>query len=453
MVDGVKPLLPASLVNFGRSYAKPIIVLVALAALAVVGWIIVRSLRGRVQPKNPEDLYSQAIAAFEDKNYARAIKKFSAALKNSPDLLTQAKILTNRAESYSKLADTIEKDKLKNQGKALADFDGALGCAPIDSELLIKIYYGKAIILAQQGEHILAIGAFTYAELCKPKDDNFKAELFYKKGLSFFLRGFFQDAAAELRKADDCKSSDTHFCAENLFYLARADRSYNTLEGNQLALKSLGKAINFKPVDVNLSRSIYLERAAIHVEMGNNLQAIDDLTLALKCEPMSNDERVLILVKCGSLKYALGIKDKAQIDFRDAWELKPTDPNVQADLWRHAAMFNAEGGELVSALEALTAAVDCHPTQGLDQCLLERGRVLVGLNRLEDAMNDFSNGINAASNESTKALLYLAKGDTHFKGKDLPSARKDWEKAYECKFANETLRAEISGRFVRNGFV
>jgi len=178
MVDGVNPLMPVPLVNFGRTYAKPLIVLVALTALAAVGWIIARSLRGRVQPKDPEDLHSKGVIAFEATNYAQAIKKLTEALRNSPDMLVRGKILTSRAESYAKLPDTNEKDKLLNQTNALADFDAALECDPKDSELLIRIYYGKGSILAQQGEHIPAIGEYTNAELCKPKDNEFKSRAF-----------------------------------------------------------------------------------------------------------------------------------------------------------------------------------------------------------------------------------------------------------------------------------
>jgi tetratricopeptide (TPR) repeat protein len=185
---------------------------------------------------------------------------------------------------------------------------------------------------------------------------------------------------------------------------------------------------------------------------GNTLQAIDDLNQALACEAMSNDEHVQILVRRGSVKYAGGYKDQAQIDFSAAWELNPTDPNLQSELWRCAAKLKVDINDQSGALNALDEAIKCTPTQGLDMCLLERGRVLVRLDQLDDAILDFSNGIKIASNEETKALLYLARGDTHFKRDDLTPARQDWEKASECKFANELLRAEINGRFVRNGF-
>jgi tetratricopeptide (TPR) repeat protein len=169
--------------------------------------------------------------------------------------------LTSRAESYSKIADTTEKDKRENLTKALADFVEALQGEPKDSELLIRIYYGMGNILFQQGELAEALTAYTYAEGYKPTDTNFKAELLYKKGLSCFLRGFFRDAIEELKRQTIANLQISN-CALRLYSIL-PEHIELTIERKKTPKlwRALDKALKFKPVDVNLTRSIYLERA------------------------------------------------------------------------------------------------------------------------------------------------------------------------------------------------
>src|SRR4051812_45433364 len=117
MVTRVNPSLPA-VVNQSRSYAKPLVAMLALAALAYVLFQVAKSLIGRVQSmRDPGKLHREGSVDFNNKLYDEAIKKFTVALECNPDKNLRELILTDRAAAYI----------IKQQyDKAIEDLTGAL---------------------------------------------------------------------------------------------------------------------------------------------------------------------------------------------------------------------------------------------------------------------------------------------------------------------------------------
>lgn len=333
-VSRLNSMLPVAAFH-ARRYAIPVIVVLAIGALAAVSLYLIRSLIGRVWPPlTAEQLYDQGMEAFQTKDYSKAIELLKSAWRQTKDDLPfEAKILVPLAESYLKEADLQEVDssqKTKLLNEAFNHFDFAAGCKPLDQNLSLRIYVGKAAVYAQQNLHREAVTQYNSALTIPIPNHAYVASLQFQRGRCWFALKDWRQAIPDFTQALKCSSLKPNERAQNLLFRSTSYRLYRQPEK---ALEDVIAALKLNPDHTTLLGNIYFEKGMIHAQKNDHFDAIGAFSLALDCVPIDPLLRAEIVCERGFSAHHLRLAN-AQDDFKEAVSL---DPKLQAVIQKRLA--------------------------------------------------------------------------------------------------------------------
>ncbi len=126
---------------------------VLLAPLIV---IVLAGCRGNSARDHAHDAYEEGVKCAEEGQYEKAVDAFTRAAKDNPK---NYGIYVNRANAY---------DMLKQNDKALADYNFVIAEAPQDKRLA-EVYYNRGYMHQRRGEKAKAIVDYQQALRLDPK--------------------------------------------------------------------------------------------------------------------------------------------------------------------------------------------------------------------------------------------------------------------------------------------
>jgi tetratricopeptide (TPR) repeat protein len=163
------------------------------------------------------------------------------------------------------------------------------------------------------------------------------------------------------------------------------------------------------------------------------------------CTSLSQDARLpagarsMAMLKRGFGNFALGNMDAAQADFSEAIKLNPKNNFAHHEL----GLTLAKKGDPAGAIASLTEAINLDPSSAASR--FGRGQVYLSEDRLDDAIQDFTDAIKLGADKNTAftkdqavdrpeaarvmADYYAARGDAHYLGGNFKDAASDYDQA------------------------
>ncbi|GHT67615.1 hypothetical protein FACS189452_05680 [Bacteroidia bacterium] len=312
----------------------------------------------------PENkLYNEGIALAEQKNYAAAIEKFTAAIAIKADF----------AEAYYNRA--IAKNLNDDAESALEDLERA-----ITLQATANMYFLKGRISQNLDYHEEAMEAFTQALTL----NSALSDAYYYRAALHFAAGQYDDAIGDYTEC--IRVSPKYADAYN-------DRAscYRQMGQYDLAIEDYTQAININKT----THFLYTNRGSVYRMDKRYEEAIKDYDVALS---LTTENKALILNNKGLTHDGMGDFESAVKDFLAA---------QQADATYLYAYNNAGNAyyklkKYAEAKEQYNKAIEINPNFG--EAYLNRGIVLEMLR--EDACADWSK---AAELEIKIANSYIAK--------------------------------------------
>jgi len=437
MIENVKPSLPIPHHSAQEFFKKPIVVLLALTALAALVGYAVRSLWGRIQiHPTPEKLYSDGMVAYKGREYHKAIKLFKWALDRNPHQELQTQIHVLRAQCYR---------SIKKFDKALKDYKAVEESPAHTDQQLLKVYAGRADIFSRQKEFQFAAAA-CYAALKFTKiNSQKKASLLLINGFSLYSMEFYAQAIESFDEAEGLAPSDSNTLTQILYLRAKA---YMKNDQPEKVLDGLKKASTLQQNVLNIP-SVFIDVGQVYANLGEESRAMECYHLALECVPLPQTDQANVLYHRGCLQ-----RDKkepnfksALADFRQASGLdEKVQPDLESNIYWMSGLLCIEQENYKIGIEQLTKAIESKPIKThLPDILLSLGLAFFTEKNCKEAIKSYSKAINLGIEGEALATALFHRSKVYLSLKQFSLAQLDCEDALKCTFEDKDFRQELLG--------
>ncbi len=432
---------PAAVPIQGRSYTKPIIVIIGLAAIAALLLYVAKSLHGRITILDPETLINQGKGLLKEEKYAEAVDKFTAALRCNPaDRLLKAQILYHRGLAYN---------SLHEYGKAIDDLTIALKYSFQNQELHARIYRLRGDVYFDQDDLEKTLENYNQGLACKTSRE-FKVNFLLAR-IEVYLRqnefALALDETTALLRIDSLNST-----TRGAVCLQRGNAQMGL--GDSLeAIKNFNIAIESLPPDIS---PVYVlsQRAQAYFAQENFDEAIRDLTTALETDLENEGLKAIMVCQRGFAHSHLKHYQEAIEDFNETFKHIPLDePYLYIRIERALCFIENDTSDL--AIVDMRHALD-HESSAQNQViiLLILGRAYAKQTQYERAVENYTAALelNPTDQDKKSELLYF-RGVVKQEQKKLEEAAKDWQAALNCDPSDKNLREAIESKLKGDSLV
>ena len=423
---------PAAVPVQGRSYTKPIIVLLGLAAIAALLLYVARSLRGRttILP-DPATLLNQGIGFLKEERFDEAVGKFTSALGCNPaDPLLKAQTLFRRGIAYASLS---------KYEKALDDLTKALEGSFQNQELRAYLFKVRGDVYFAQDEFVMALENYKQGLACD-LPLGFEVEFLVTRTDVYLRQKEFALALAATTEVLAIDSLDP--AIRGAVYLQRGNAQMG-LGDYKEAIENFNTALQSIPHDVPSVMVLY-QRAFAHTALEEFELAIDDLTMALEIPQDKKSQAELFYLR-GCARSSLQRYQKAIEDFNAACSLLD-HPLFYIRIERALAYIGNDTPDL--AIEDMTQALGLESSsENQVIILLVLGRAYAKQNNSVKAIENYTAGLKLDPvDQDKKAELLYFRGIARQLQNQLEKARVDWQAALNCEPSDENLKKAIEAR-------
>ena len=347
--------------------------------------------------RNPEYFQSQALAAFEEGDFDRAIEFCNLVIELAPDLAVElnpilAMVYNDRGNVY---ADQREYDR------AIADYSEALQRNP-DYEVA---YNNRGVAYANQGEYDRAIADYSKALQCIPE----YAIAYNNRGDAYANQGDYDQAIADYSEALRLGPED----AET--YKSRGDL-YFRIGQRDRAIADYSEALRINPEDSN----VYLFRGLYYISRGIAQGAQDDYDLAIadfeRGSELSPEDKDFLEFR----EMVIRLRDKAT-EYDQHIEGNPDDPE---GWYLRGVHFLLDMGDNERAYDDFSRAIELKPD--FAEAYYNRAWVWRRRGDHRNAIIDFSQAI---THKQDYGAAYQHRGISYFDIGERDKAQADFEMA------------------------
>lgn len=354
--------------------------------------------------------YNRAIA-----NLDKAIQSFPTKVEtllrtatNHPNHVTISVAYFNRGVCYG---------ELENHEQAIQDYNEAINW---DSKMVFA-FINRGLAYDNLGEHEKAISNYDKAEILDPKDP----DIFFNRGNAYAIQEQYARAIEDYDHAIDLNPRDA------ASYCNRGN-CYDNLGEHKQASESWTQAININPT----MYAAHCSQSGYYMWLGDYEHAIQSLDTAITIRPRSRES----YIDRGYAKTKLGMFDEAIKDFAEAIKINPENHSNDHFFALARAGLMRNQGDFENALSNYDIALVSYPK--FVDAYLDRGTLYQDLGKLEQAIQDYTEGIRLCQewNESllrevkfkgTYALAYALRGFAYREIGKSKEASQDLEKSAE----------------------
>ncbi|XP_041927161.1 uncharacterized protein ttc6 isoform X2 [Alosa sapidissima] len=354
--------------------------------------------------------YNRAVCYHQMKEYELALRDYSIVLLLPEQREISLKVLINRGLLYVELND---------HHNALADFIKASERKPKDS----AIHHALGVYHHRLGQLKEAVEAYTEAMRLSP----FSLDAYVGRGSVYMDYGHAQ--ANKQAQRDFLSALHLNPLCLN----ARICLGYNfqVFGCFQKAWNQFTIALEISPS----SWAAYEGRAVVSLQMGNLYAAFQDISKALRHNPLHDQ----LLTNRGVISQYLGDKSTAMKDYQKAICVNPS----YSLAYFNAANLYFFNRQFEQALEYYSKAIELDP--GDESAVLNRAITLTLLRKVPEALQDFTLALQLNPHSSH---VYLNRANLYCSLRRYRSAERDLTQAIELQPSDALLyklRADVRG--------